>query len=434
MRVGRYETLRRIACGTLSELWLARLVGIEGFAKVVVLKWMRSDIDDAEQATRMFVREARIAARLDHPNIVHTLDLGLSHGRHFVAMEYVHGETLARLLARGGALPEACAVRIAVEVLGALAYAHARDDDDGSPLGIVHRDVSPQNVIVGHDGNVVLVDFGIARATAWEDLTYTGEVKGTLAFAAPEQARGDDVDARVDVYATGALLFDLLTGRPPGGGQGDVALLSRLAAGIVDVDLGALPGGLAAIVRTAMDTDRNLRFPTAAAMRAALIAEAGARGLDLGAEPLRRLLAARCGTRPHPSGAPESWFGALPAATPSRVAPTRAHRPVLGYAVAGLLGASAVAAGVAITGDESRESPRPHVDAILPAATAPPAPSQPPVASPMPTAAPPTAAPAIVAAPVDDAPARKPTSRRAPRAKRSAAPRDLDALLPPERE
>ncbi|HET6585289.1 MAG TPA: serine/threonine-protein kinase, partial [Nannocystaceae bacterium] len=190
MRVGRYEVIRRIATGSATELYLARLIGLEDFRKLVVLKWMRDDVADFERVQQAFVREAKIAARLDHPNIVHTVDLGLAQGRHFVAMEYVHGETAATLLGRAGAVPLDCALRIATELLAALEHAHERADDDGTPLGIVHRDVTATNVIVTYDGRVILVDFGIARASAWDDVTYTGEIRDKLDRLAPEQVRG----------------------------------------------------------------------------------------------------------------------------------------------------------------------------------------------------------------------------------------------------
>ncbi|HWB73749.1 MAG TPA: serine/threonine-protein kinase [Nannocystaceae bacterium] len=397
MRVGRYETLRRIACGAMSELWLARMSGIEGFTKLVVLKWMRDDVDDREQAERMFVREAKIAARLDHPDIVHTLDLGLAQGRHFVAMEYVHGETVAQLLARGGALPEACALRIAIEVLAALAHAHGRTEEDGTPLGIVHRDVSPSNIIVTHEGHVVLVDFGIARANAWEDLTYTGEVKGKLAYAAPEQARGDDVDARADLWATAATLVDLLGGR-------------------------ASADGVATIVHTAMQPDRAQRYMNAAMMRAVLVEEATRRGLDVGAEPLRRLVRERCGVRPHPSGAAESWF--LPqVATPVRARPRGTSRRAIGLGAVGSAIAIGAAIAIAIPRDDTpaptpttiASEPRTVVPAPVPTAIATPTPAEPP-------------APARAEA-TTPRPASK-RSRRAPRTRRDPSKRELDALLP----
>ena len=397
MRVGRYETLRRIACGAMSELWLARMSGIEGFTKLVVLKWMRDDIDDREQAERRFVREAKIAARLDHPNVVHTLDLGLAQGRHFVAMEYVHGETVAQLLARGGALPEGCACRIAIEVLAALAHAHGRTEEDGTPLGIVHRDVSPQNIIVTYEGHVVLVDFGIARAAAWEDLTYTGEVKGKLAYAAPEQARGDDVDARADLWATAATLVHLLGDR-------------------------ALPEGLAAIVHTAMQPDRAQRHANASTMRAALVDEASRRGLDVGADPLRRLVRERCGARPHPSGAAESWF-LPPVATRVHAQPRRSSRRTIGLVAAGSVIAIAAVIAIAMPKDET---PAPTPIASEPSM---PAPVPTAIATPTPTPIePPT--PARVESATPRPAATRTRSRRAARTRRDPSARELDALLP----
>ncbi len=404
MRVGRYEVLRKIAVGEMAELVLARLVGLADFRKLVVLKWIRSDLAELERVQALFAREARIAARLDHPNIVHTVDFGLAQGRQFVAMEYVHGETLASTLSRTGTLPLECAVRLVVELLGALDYAHTRADDDGSSLGIVHRDVCPTTVVITYEGHVVLVDFAIARAAAWEDLTYTGEVRGKVDYAAPEQARGDAIDGRADVYSAGVLL-----GR------------------IVDTRNHA---AVASIVERATATDRAQRFATAGAMRDALLALARERGLEMSSAPLARVMRDAFGVRPHPSAAPESWFAGLQAAArmPPVPAPPRPRRSPRRLALAGGVGLALVGAVVLALALRRDAAP----DDTPPPASEPTTPPIPATVTPAPTASAAIAEPAA-------RPAAAPTTAREPkpaprtRTRRTTprrAPRDPDALLP----
>jgi tRNA A-37 threonylcarbamoyl transferase component Bud32 len=413
MRVGRYEVLRKIAVGEMAELVLARLVGIADFRKLVVLKWIRSDLAELERVQALFAREARIAARLDHPNIVHTVDFGLAQGRQFVAMEYVHGESLASLLARTGTLPLDGAVRLIAELLGALDYAHTRADDDGSSLGIVHRDVCPTTVVVGYEGHVVLVDFAIARAAAWEDLTYTGEVRGKIDYAAPEQARGDALDGRADVYSAGVLLSRLVDAH----GRSAVA----------------------SIVERATAADRTQRFATAAAMRDALLALARERGLDMSPAPLAHLMRDAFGVRPHPSAAPESWFAGLqaaarmPAAAPAPV--RRSSRRVV--LAAGLTVALALAVALVMI---IRRDPAPtDDDAPAARADAPPpfaatTDAIPTTATPAPT----TSGNAAIAEPTAPPGTARPTAREAKPAPRTRTrrtttrrtPRDPDDLLP----
>jgi len=219
-RLGRYELVDHIATGGMAEVFLARSVGVQGFRKHVVVKRLRAGLATAPGYVQLFVQEARISASLVHPNIVQIHELGAAPGPggdvHYIVMEYIHGADLTRvrraLTAQGRRMPVALAVTCAVRVLRALAYAHERVDSTGRPLGLVHRDVSPHNVLVSFQGEVKLVDFGIARVEG-EALGGALPGGGKYAYMSPEQARGEALDGRSDVYSTGILLWELLAGR-----------------------------------------------------------------------------------------------------------------------------------------------------------------------------------------------------------------------------
>lgn len=214
---GRYELVTRLASGGMAEVHLARMAEGAGAGRLVVIKRIHSHLAGNTRFVRMFLDEARIAARLSHPQVVQVVDLGRVGEHLFLAMEYVHGEDLRRVVRRaletGRPLPPALGTWIVSEAAAGLHYAHERRDTKGLPLGIVHRDVSPQNLIVTFDGNVKVIDFGIARAADSAHLTRAGELKGKYAYMSPEQARGAPVDRRTDVFALGVLLWELLTGR-----------------------------------------------------------------------------------------------------------------------------------------------------------------------------------------------------------------------------
>ncbi|HET7566804.1 MAG TPA: serine/threonine-protein kinase [Gaiellaceae bacterium] len=201
---GRYEVRRPLGHGAMATVDLAH---DEELDRPVALKRLADNLARDDERRHRFVREARLAARLSHPNVVRVYDVGEDDGRPFIAMEYVEGETLADLVARRGALPPAEAAELGIQACHALAAAHA--------AGLVHRDVKPQNLLLRHDGTLKLGDFGIAVGLEGTRLTEAGTVLGTAAYLAPEQARGDDVTAAADVYGLGAVLYELLTGRPP---------------------------------------------------------------------------------------------------------------------------------------------------------------------------------------------------------------------------
>jgi eukaryotic-like serine/threonine-protein kinase len=200
---GRYELVRPLGHGAMATVDLAHDVELE---RPVALKRLAENLARDEDLRRRFLREPRLAARLSHANVVRVFDVGEDDGRPFIAMEYVEGETLADLLARRGRLPAAEVARLGVQMCAGLAAAHA--------AGLVHRDVKPQNLLLGNDGVLKLGDFGIAVGHDGTRLTLAGTVLGTAGYLAPEQARGERVTAAADIYAVGAVLYELLTGAP----------------------------------------------------------------------------------------------------------------------------------------------------------------------------------------------------------------------------
>ena len=201
---GRYELVRPLGHGAMAVVDLARDVELD---RPVALKRLAENLARDEDLRRRFLREARLAARLAHPNVVRIFDVGEDEGRPFMAMEYVEGETLAELVARRGPLPAAEVARLGAQACAGLSAAHA--------AGLVHRDVKPQNLLLGTDGVLKLGDFGIAVGREGTRLTLAGTILGTAGYLAPEQARGEQVTAAADIYALGAVLYELLAGEPP---------------------------------------------------------------------------------------------------------------------------------------------------------------------------------------------------------------------------
>ncbi|HET6612008.1 MAG TPA: serine/threonine-protein kinase, partial [Kofleriaceae bacterium] len=210
---GNYRLLKRIARGGMAEVFLARQGGLEGFDRLVAVKRILPHLVDSESFVRMFLDEARLAARLSHANIVHIYEFGKVEEHYFIAMEYVEGIHAGTLIKSRDRLPLALAARIGADACAGLHYAHELSDVDGRPLKIVHRDVSPPNLIVSFDGVVKLVDFGIAKAVSQVEHTKPGVVKGKFAYMSPEQTTGDALDGRSDVFSLGLVLWELLAGR-----------------------------------------------------------------------------------------------------------------------------------------------------------------------------------------------------------------------------
>jgi TonB family protein len=229
-RFGQYELLERIASGGMAELFRARRSGVEGFQKIVAIKKILPHIADNDEFITMFADEAKVAAQLNHPNIVHIYGLGkIESGGYFIAMEYVEGTDLRTILRSGREvslpLPIPLAVYVASKVASALDYAHRRRDSRGEELGIVHRDVSPQNILISNEGEIKLCDFGIAKADRKVSRTESGSLKGKLQYMSPEQAWGKPIDHRSDLFSLGSVLHEMLTGERLFRGDSDMTVL-----------------------------------------------------------------------------------------------------------------------------------------------------------------------------------------------------------------
>ena len=215
-RIDRYEPLKKLATGGMAEIFLAKQSGLEGFEKVVVLKRILTHLATDDEFVSMFLDEARIAAKLSHPNIVQIYDLGKADNTFYIAMEYVSGRNIQHLITKqqavGGHLPVEHVCRIVAGVCDGLFYAHSRKDYDGKPLNIIHRDISPQNILISFAGGVKVVDFGIAKASTQLAQTRAGVLKGKYAYMSPEQVRGSKIDHRSDVFAVGLVMYEMLTG------------------------------------------------------------------------------------------------------------------------------------------------------------------------------------------------------------------------------
>lgn len=244
-QVGRYALLRRLAHGGMATVYLGRVSGTAGFEKVVAVKLIHPHLAEEPDFLEMFLDEARIAAKIQHPHVVEILDLGEDHGTHFMAMEWIEGETLSALVRalRPGTLPLAVTLRIISDTLIGLAAAHELTDETGRPLGLVHRDVSPQNLLISMAGWVKVTDFGIMKAAGRHGRTRTGELRGKVAYMSPEQARGENVDARSDLFAVGVILWELLTGDRLFARATEAATLERvIACEVPDLPDDALEG------------------------------------------------------------------------------------------------------------------------------------------------------------------------------------------------
>jgi serine/threonine-protein kinase len=215
--LGRYWLIAELARGGMGVVFLALVRGPGGFHKLFVVKELKAHLAEDPSLVSMFVEEACLAAKLNHPNIVQTIEVGSDRGRHFIAMEYLDGQAYGRLLARlqraGKQLPTAAHLYVLSHLLEGLAYAHGVRDFDGRRLSLVHRDVSPQNVLLTYDGQVKIIDFGIAKALESAHETQTGVLKGKIAYMAPEQAAGEPIDCRADIFSAGVMLWEAAVGQ-----------------------------------------------------------------------------------------------------------------------------------------------------------------------------------------------------------------------------
>lgn len=270
MGFGKYRLLERIAMGGMAEVFLAVRGGLEGFEKVVALKRMRPHLSREDPFVRMFLHEAKLAAQLQHPNIVQIYDLGKVDANYFIAMEYIPGRDMSRVIPKAEELgirfPIEYAMAIVSSVLDGLAFAHTKTDDLGDPLHIVHRDVTPENIMVGWNGNVKILDFGIAKAVTQSDETRAGEIKGKLSYMSPEQCLGKSLDGRSDIFTLGVVLYEWITGYKLFTGENEMAVLRSIIDGRIyppSYFREDLPEGVEEILMRALEKDRDRRYQTA---------------------------------------------------------------------------------------------------------------------------------------------------------------------------
>ncbi|WP_437609255.1 serine/threonine-protein kinase [Sorangium sp. So ce834] len=302
-RLGRYELLRLIGEGGMAQVWAARMEGSRGFHKVVALKTLIPALARDPQFQRMFLDEANLAAKIHHRNVVEILDLGDSDGVLFLVMEWIDGQTMQRLL-RPGLRPmpisPAMAARVVADAAHGLHAAHELHDERGVPLGIVHRDVCPQNILIDRDGTVKVADFGIVKAfERLGDTTQTGEIKGKGEYMSPEQAQGQPVDRRSDIFSLGVVLFEAVTGALPFQVLHDLVLPQTGASEPPRPTLIApqCPRDLEEIILKALARDPRERFQTAGEMASALEDFLMRRSGVITTAHVAELLIARCGDK-----------------------------------------------------------------------------------------------------------------------------------------
>ncbi|WP_437673435.1 protein kinase domain-containing protein [Sorangium sp. So ce131] len=273
--LGRYELLVPIALGGMASVWAARTSG--QLPRLVAVKLLRAELSDDPDFEAMFLDEASLVSQIHHPNVAETIDVGEEDGVLYQVMELIDGEPLNLVLreskARGG-VPLAVALRIVGEAALGLHAAHELRDRDGKPVGLVHRDVSPQNILVGYDGAVKIVDFGVAKAASNLQRTKVGQVKGKFAYMSPEQAGGEPVDRRSDVFTLGIVFYQLLTGRHPFHADNETAMVRRICdKGSVEPPrtlTPSIPEDVERIVLRALAKPRDERFASMAELRRAI--------------------------------------------------------------------------------------------------------------------------------------------------------------------
>ncbi len=276
-RFGRYTLVKKLATGGMAEIWLARQRGLAGFNRFVVIKKILSHLSEQETFVKMFLDEARTSAQLNHPNVVQIYDLGREGDSYFIAMEFIAGENLAAIawrgMKRGKPFPPTFAARVIADGCKALHYAHHLKGSDGQALEIVHRDISPQNILVTYEGEVKVVDFGIAKAATKSETTKTGMLKGKFSYMSPEQCLGAHVDMRSDIFALGILLYELCTGKRLFKHESELMILEMITKRSVVPPSQVAPGissGLEDIIMRALEKDVSSRFSTAQEMQIAL--------------------------------------------------------------------------------------------------------------------------------------------------------------------
>ena len=275
---GPYRLLQRVAVGGMAEVFKAKRSGVEGFEKVVAVKRILPHLSDNKEFVDMFVDEAKMVAGLTHPSIVQIFDLGRIDKSYYIAMEYVHGRDLRTILKRAKEkelrMPLDLCLRMAGQMCSALEYAHRKKDDRGRAMEIVHRDVSPQNILISFEGQVKLTDFGIAKAATKASNTDRGALRGKLLYMSPEQAWGKAMDRRSDLFSLGIVLYEMITDQKPFLGVGtEMSILEMVRQCRIEPPRkvnSRVPGSLDAVVMKALARDPDERYQDAGEMHRAL--------------------------------------------------------------------------------------------------------------------------------------------------------------------
>ncbi len=468
-RVDRYELIGEIASGGMATVYLARLSGVGGFRRFVAIKRLHPHLAGEKEFVEMFLDEARLAAGIHHPNVVSILEVSAQPTGYYLVMEYVEGDTLARLLARaagqGQRLPTAIALRILIDSLSGLHGAHELRDDRGALVQLVHRDVSPQNVLVGIDGVSRITDFGVARAASRLSATRVGQLKGKLAYMAPEQASGSDIDRRADVFSAGVMIWETLAAKRLFKAETEAATLSRVLNEPIPELIRVAPGAnkqISQAVMRALERNPARRYSTCAQLAEAL-EMAGASGggvaasrdvavfvkamlgeeIDKQREAVRAWLSASEPSQIQAAPPPSSVSAAAMSFPGEEFSRSRTGSSAIGFEpprrsraplVVSLLLLVPLAAGAGFWFARNKSAPAPVVVAPpqAPVQAAAPAPAAPePEASPMPADSAPVAADSAPTAPTGAAtPARGGPRRAAPAKKKAEAGEDLDVRNP----
>jgi serine/threonine protein kinase len=269
-RFGKYTLLNRIAVGGMAEVFLARQEGLEGFEKTICIKRIRPHLSSQASFVRMFLNEAKLAAQLNHPNIVQIYDLGRVNDSYFIAMEYISGRDMSRIIPKaekaGISFPMIYALRIASNVCEGLYFAHTKTDAYGNPLNIVHRDITPENILVSFSGTVKIVDFGIAKANSQLEQTRAGEIKGKLSYMSPEQCMGHPLDARSDIFSFGSVVYEWITGYKLFTGENEMAILKSIIDGKIyppSYFKEDVPEAVERILMKSLEKDKTKRYQSA---------------------------------------------------------------------------------------------------------------------------------------------------------------------------
>jgi serine/threonine protein kinase len=315
-RLGRYQIVKHLASGGMADVVIARTTGMEGFERHVVVKRIRAEQARDKHYVEMFLDEARLAASLHHGNVVQVNDIGQDDGEYFFAMEYVHGEDVRKILTvlngKGEQMPLQHVITIVASAAAGLHHAHEHRGPDGAPLNIVHRDVSPANILVGYDGGVKVADFGIAKAAARIAETRSGTLKGKVSYMSPEQCIGSEVDRRSDLFALGVVLYELATVRRLFKGSSDFLTMSAIVQGNVPPPSACrpdIPPVLDEVIMKALSARPDDRYQTAAEMRSALDSFAEYAGLRTSTMALSAYMHELCGERPEPWLVPDDAAG-----------------------------------------------------------------------------------------------------------------------------